>query len=232
MIHNSWISGLRWNPCGKGVFLRLHIYRQSSGMDQRAANFPQISSSECGISSTLMNPCRSASVLRCFKRALNIGTRTILKVLGHSKSRWQISALPARFQGQDPTNGPRRRRLTRLFQHQKPPHQRQTLLRQYNARHSYANTNIAFHDACTKHPNIATSHTNPRSFGGRMWSGQLSGPRGNRDAGRSRMVRSSTAEFLIVTRPPGPHSQRIGYVQSELRIVEYDNLKLYGSCKD
>ena len=46
------------------------------------------------------------------------------------------------------------------------------------------------------------------------------------------MVRSSTAEFLIVTRPPGPHSQRIGYVQSELRIVEYDNLKLYGSCKD
>ena len=89
-------------------------------------------------------------------------------------------------------------------------------------------------NARTSHANIATActHTNPRSFGGRMWSGQLSGPRGNRDAGRSRMVRSSTAEFLIVTRPPGPHSQRIGYVQSELRIVEYDNLKLYGSCKD
>ena len=88
-------------------------------------------------------------------------------------------------------------------------------------------------NARTSHANIATActHTHTRTFGGRMWSGQFSGPRGNRDAGWSRMVRSSTAEFLIVTRPPRAHSQRIGYVQSELRIVGYGNLELLGFCK-
>ena len=100
-----------------------------------------------------------------------------------------------------------------------------------DARTSHANAGTSHANARTPHANVATSCTDTRTFGGRMWSGQFSGPRGNRDAGWSRMVRSSTAEFLIVTRPPRAHSQRIGYVQSELRIVGYGNLELLGFCK-
>ena len=93
-----------------------------------------------------------------------------------------------------------------------------------NSRTTHADARTSHANARTPHANVATSCTDTRTFGGRMWSGQFSGPRGNRDAGRSRVVRGSTAEFLSVTRSPGPHSQRIGYGQSELRIVEYDNL--------